>query len=373
MSYINLTPTTVSILSKLLHITADTLIDGDVITNGMIKAGAITADKLAASIIELTKSQGIKGGGATLDTNGLTVRGNDGSYVVHGSNGMEFHDGNGNTFAMVGAMVMGTAKDGQWIKFTKPWKTVPNVIITPISLQTALPEYNSTNLYLDCRAQNITNNGFQAICRTVLKSGSGGSVPANKNIASWSISDDSGSGIPYNLNGWTNISDGSYYRKEIYYCLDIPQDASEGTVSVSVNINNVSEARGEGPNYGATSRSAHTKASVQLFKDATAISDEVVIAELDNKPGQAAYHQTARFNNSTSAARDIHFKSTGKITIKCIIVEGNGYYGSYHCSTGTFVLSSYSFNTTADVPLASGNAFFLCTDQHNSPYTISDS
>ena len=106
----------------------------------------------------------------------LLLKGNDGSYVVHGSNGMEFHDGNGNVFAMVGAMVMGTVKDGQWIKFTKPWATVPNVIVTPISLQTAIAGYSSTNLYLDCRAQNITNNGFQCVCRTVIKSGSNGDI-----------------------------------------------------------------------------------------------------------------------------------------------------------------------------------------------------
>lgn len=373
INQINVSKESILIDGKKVHITGDTKFDNNVIVSGMIAANAITADKLSANTMELTANQGIKGGGATLDTNGLTVRGNDGSYVVHGSSGMEFHDGNGNTFAMVGAMIMGTVKDGQWVKFTKPWKTVPNVIVTPISLQTAIPGYNSSNLYLDCRPQNVTNNGFQAICRTVLKAGSGGSVPVNRNIASWSISDDPETSIPYGLDGWTKISNGSYYRKEIYYYLDIPQDASEGTVSISANINNISKASGSGPNYNASSKRAHTKTSVQLFKDATAISNEVVIAELDNEPGQAAYHQVAYFDNSTSATKDIYFKSTGKITIKCIIVEGDGYYRDIHCSTGTFVLSSYSFNTTADVPLASGNAFFLCTDQHNSPYTISDS
>lgn len=55
MSYINLTPTTVSLLSSLLHITADTLIDGNVITNGMIQANAITTDKLATQSITTDK------------------------------------------------------------------------------------------------------------------------------------------------------------------------------------------------------------------------------------------------------------------------------------------------------------------------------
>lgn len=55
MSYINLTPTTVSILSKLLHITADTVIDGGVITNGMLQAEAVTTDKLASESITTDK------------------------------------------------------------------------------------------------------------------------------------------------------------------------------------------------------------------------------------------------------------------------------------------------------------------------------
>lgn len=55
MSYINLTPTSVSILSKLLHIKADTVFDGNVITNDMIKAGAVTTDKIAAKSITADK------------------------------------------------------------------------------------------------------------------------------------------------------------------------------------------------------------------------------------------------------------------------------------------------------------------------------
>lgn len=51
MSYLNMTPTTVSILSSLLHITAQTLIDGNVITNGMLQADAVTSDKIAADTI----------------------------------------------------------------------------------------------------------------------------------------------------------------------------------------------------------------------------------------------------------------------------------------------------------------------------------
>jgi len=232
INQINISKESILIDGNKTHITGDTKIDKNVIVGGMIAAGSITADKLSATTMELTANQGIKGGGATLDTNGLTVRGNDGSYVVHGSNGMEFHDGNGNTFAMVGATIMGTVKDGQWVKFTKPWKTVPNVIVTPISLQTALPGYNSTNLYLDCRPQNVTQNGFQAVCRTVLRAGSSGSVPVNAyienvdgNVELWER----------NLTtGWSSSHDSyDYYgTKTSSKTIEVPEDATETSIVI---------------------------------------------------------------------------------------------------------------------------------------------
>lgn len=362
MSYINLTPTSVSILSKLLHITADTLIDGNVITNGMIKAGAITADKLAASIIELTASQGIKGGGATLDVNGLTVKGNDGSYVVHGSNGMEFHDGNGNTFAMVGAMITGTVKDGQWIKFTKPWKTVPNVIVTPISLQTAIPGYNSTNLFLDCRAQNVTVNGFQAVCRTVLKAGSGGSIPINKSIISYYGSPSEG--------GFTSLNYGNQWEKYSTISITLPPDATEGSFTISATLT----ASGEysyGPPASSGGGPTDNKESGEVDAFVEIISGGVV---KDSKKIGSVYceHPDIRGETTNTTSNSITLHCSGLSS--SIEFKVRTYVASVGAGTigANIVLSSYSFNTTADVALASGNAFFLCTDQHNSPYTISD-
>ena len=344
MSYINLTPTTVSILSKLLHITADTLIDGNVITGGMIKAGAITADKLAASIIELTASQGIKGGGATLDTNGLTVRGNDGSYVVHGSNGMEFHDGNGNTFAMVGATVMGTVKDGQWIKFTKPWKTVPNVIVTPISLQTAIAGYNSTNLYLDCRPQNVTVNGFQAVCRTVLKAGSGGSIPVNKTVTGKTT------GLTITLNGVE---------------ITIPESATTFTCNVSWSITNYGYSRdthdGDGEDWFLGDVFLNLKIDVN--------GTNKVNKRIGTTDASGFYYEK-NFNGGDSTS--IAVSGGDKVKIYFVATPQDRYDG-FNKADISVTIGNYTFNTTADAPLASGNAFFLCTDQHNSPYTISDS
>lgn len=180
MSYINLTPTTVSILSKLLHITADTLIDGNVITNGMIKAGAITADKLAASIIELTASQGIKGGSVVLDTSGLACTDSGGMTIQFGQDGMTSKDKNGNKFSILAQCMMGVAKNGQYVKFANPWTETPVVIITPQNVQTNNPAYSTSQVRLHCYADEVSVNGFRMRAYSGIANGAGSLVKNQK-------------------------------------------------------------------------------------------------------------------------------------------------------------------------------------------------
>ena len=344
INQINVSNESIRIDGKKVHVTGDTKFDNNVIVGGMIASHAITADKLSANTMELTANQGIKGGGATLDANGLTVRGSDGSYVVHGSNGMEFHDGNGNTFAMVGAMVMGTVKDGQWVKFTKPWKTVPNVIITPISLQTAIPGYNSTNLFLDCRPQNVSENGFQAVCRTVLKAGSGGIIPVNKTVTGHT--------------GYETITiDGTE--------ITIPEKATTFTINLTWSITNYGEDRTQheddipwylGPAY------------LNLKIDVNGTN------KVDKRIGTAPaddwyYKKTFSGRHSETLA----VSGGDKIKVYFVVTTGHGNWHGFDEADISATIGNYTFNTTADVALASGNAFFLCTDKRNSPYTISNS
>lgn len=344
INQINISKESILIDGNKTHITGDTKIDKNVIVGGMIAANSITAEKLSATTMELTANQGIKGGGATLDSNGLTVLGSDGSYVVHGSNGMEFHDGNGNTFAMVGAMVMGTVKDGQWVKFTKPWKTVPNVIVTPISLQTAIPGYNSTNLYLDCRPQNVTVNGFQAVCRTVLKAGSGGLVPVNKTVT-----------------GHTSYETITIDGTEIA----IPEKATTFTINVTWSITNY----GEDETHHEDDFHAYLgPAYLNLKIDVNGTNK--VDKRIGTAPADDWYYEKT-FSGGDSET--IAVSGGDKIKIYFVVTTGHGNWRGFNEADISATIGNYSFNTTADVALASGNAFFLCTDKHNSPYTVSDS
>lgn len=344
INQINISKESILIDGNKTHITGDTKIDKNVIVGGMIAANSITAEKLSATTMELTANQGIKGGGATLDSNGLTVRGNDGSYVVHGSNGMEFHDGNGNTFAMVGAMVMGTVKDGQWVKFTKPWKTVPNVIITPISLQTSISNYTSTNLYLDCRPQNVTTNGFQAVCRTVLKAGSGGLVPVNKTVTG-------------HLESYSMTIDGTE--------ITIPEKATTFTINTTWAITNYGEDRTHHEDdYHAFLGPAYLNLKIDVN------GTNKVNKRIGTAPADDWYYEKT-FSGGHSET--ITVSGGDKIKIYFVATAEKGKWQDFNEADVSATIGNYSFNITADAPLASGNAFFLCTDQHNSPYTISDS
>lgn len=70
----------VTLSGKQVHITGDTVIDKDVITKGMIQAGAITGDKLdVKDLSSITANIGsVKGGTIT----GATIRNSDGSFSV---------------------------------------------------------------------------------------------------------------------------------------------------------------------------------------------------------------------------------------------------------------------------------------------------
>lgn len=365
INQINISKESILIDGKKVHITGDTKFDNNVIVGGMIAAGAVTADKLSASTMELTANQGIKGGGATLDTNGLTVRGNDGSYVVHGSKGMEFHDGNGNTFAMIGAMIMGTVKDGQWVKFTKPWKTVPNVIVTPISLQTAIPGYNSTNLFLDCRPQNVSENGFQAVCRTVLKAGSGGIIPINKS-ANKDLNEVSG-------NRYKDLTSFTYDISEI----KVPDKATQLTINSSWTLKNIGYTETYEVHEDDRYEYYYGDAFVDMRIDVngSTVKTKRLASSYGQKPSwdhSFDEHKSGDDSETITVKGGDTIKVYGVFSVQTGQRSGND-YGGFGGGSASYTLTNYTFNTTADVPLASGNAFFLCTNKHNSPYTISDS
>lgn len=80
ISRINLSPSGTRIDGRLLHVTSDAVFDQNVITKGMIQAGAVTADKMQVdSLSAITQNVGELHGGTII---GGTFRNNDSSFQV---------------------------------------------------------------------------------------------------------------------------------------------------------------------------------------------------------------------------------------------------------------------------------------------------
>ena len=183
INQINLSKDGVKIDGKYIHITGETVFDNNIISKAMLQANSVSADKLAAETISLGGALKVVGGAVTLSGDGLKVAETDGSYTMFDHSGISFFDEYGKKYAMVKKQIIGTAQDGQYVKFTNPWKYVPKVICTPIDLASYVDAYDGFNTVVQCFAYDITNKGFYVRCRSILTAGtSGGEILINKTI-----------------------------------------------------------------------------------------------------------------------------------------------------------------------------------------------
>lgn len=326
ISQINLDKTGATIDGKLLHVTGDTVIEKNVIAKGMIQAGAVTTDNLAAETINLTDKLKIQGGAVTLDGNGMTVKKTSGSSVQFGENGMSFVDSNGHAFAGIGRFCTGVVNDGQTVKFNNPWDVTPAVILFPMELQTSSVGYTNINIYQQVLATNINENGFTCICRSILKAGSGANIVVNKQIANWDGKTD---------GGW----------KWYWYTINVPTGATQFGVVYTGIVEDLQEP-----------------------KMATQIKiDENIVFSKEELRYREKYSITAdRTFNCTGASRvHIGFEFYGGIQ-----GDSKGDIKWPNCK-GTATILSYRFNSNQDTILDHGKAGFIAIDPNTVPYTVS--
>lgn len=326
ISQINLDKTGTTIDGKLLHVTGDTVIEKNVIAKGMIQAGAVTTDNLAAETIDLTDKLKIQGGAVTLDGNGMTVKEANGGSVQFGQNGMSFIDSNGHAFAGVGRFCTGIVNDGQTVKFANPWDITPTVFLFPIRLQTSAVGYTNINMYQDVEAINVSANGFTAVCKSILKADSGSNIP-----------------VSWECHG-TRRHDG--YTENYSYNIQTPTTATHIWITgevcafnkdkVSITITTNTGQRQEHPDY-AYGRNGRYEEEVEgdtFLKDIEGFTFDMVISNV----------------STVTVAFSIH---------------GNCYIQSYG------KLTSYRANLNSDVTVCRGTAGFIAIDPNTVPYTIS--
>ena len=351
INQINVSDESILIDGKKVHITGDTVFDNNIIAKGMIQAGAVTADKLAAADITLGKdtATGVIAGAVKLDSDGMTVTGTNGSSILFGQNGMTFKDSLNNTFAALGRFCTGVANDGDTVKFANAWDVIPTVFLFPNQLQTSAVGYTNVNIWQHIEPLNITKEGFKVCCQSVLKAGSGGSFVVNTEIADWNLA---------------NNKSGQTYT----YKLNVPTTATKAQINLTSIL------------------AGHTKRSHWSDGDDEGWDyydyDTVLYAKYDlNGKTYSNYSEIARSSGSgnlqTNAPKQITLNNNSEITITLMfkafddegeeMTGGNGYLKDMK---GTCTLQSYSLDAASDSVIAHGTAGFIAIDPNSCPYTV---
>lgn len=351
INQINVSDESILIDGKKVHITGNTVFDNNVIAKGMIQAGAVTADKLAAADITLGKdtATGVIAGAVKLNSDGMTVMGKNGSSILFGQNGMTFKDSLNNTFASLGRFCSGVANDGDTVKFASAWDVVPTVFLFPNQLQTSAVGYTNVNIWQHIEPLNITKQGFKVCCQSVLKAGSGGSFVLNTKIAEWNLAS--------NKSGQTYT-----------YKLNVPTTATKAQINLTSVL------------------AGHTKKSHWSDGDDEGWDyydyDTVLYAKYElNGKTYSDFSEIARSSGSgdltTNTPKQITLNNNSEITITLMfrafkddgkeITGGAGYLKDMN---GTCTLQSYSVDTASDSVIARGTAGFIAIDPNSCPYTV---
>ena len=345
INQINVSDESILIDGKKVHITGDTVFDNNIIAKGMIQAGAVTADKLAAADITLGKdtATGVIAGAVKLDSDGMTVTGTNGSSILFGQNGMTFKDSLNNTFAALGRFCTGVANDGDTVKFASAWDVVPTVFLFPNQLQTSAVGYTNVNIWQHIEPLNITKEGFKVCCQSVLKAGSGGSFVVNTKIANWNLAD--------NNSGQTYT-----------YKLNVPTTATKAQINLTADVHGAtfSEKFDEDWLYYKYTAVLYVKFEVngKLYSDFTEIGRG------DGGGVNVNYPKQINLNNNSEITITVMFKAFYRGQETSDTDDDDSYVN------GTCTLQSYSLDTASDSVIAHGIAGFIAIDPNSCPYTV---
>lgn len=346
ISQINLDKTGATIDGKLLHVTGDTVIEKNVIAKGMIQAGAVTTDNLAAETIDLTDKLKIQGGAVTLDENGMTVKEANGGSVQFSQNGMSFIDSNGHTFAGIGRFCTGIVNDGQTVKFTNPWDITPTVFLFPIRLQTSAVGYTNINMYQNVEAINVSQSGFTAVCKSVLKSGSNANIPLT-----WECKGANELHIP-----------GGDSTQTYTYNIKVPTTVTHIWVTGEVSASRVWHWYNHGSEF--SNWTANDKISITISTNTGVKQEHSGYSNGENGVMYMKSGSNTYYRDTKSFTFDMRLSNVSTVTVTFSI------YGQ--CLDSSYgKLTSYRTNLDTDTTVCRGTAGFIAIDPNTVPYSVS--
>ncbi len=369
INQINISKESIRIDGNKVHVTGATQFDDNVIVNKMLAANSITADKLSASTISLTSSQGFKGGAVTLNASGMKCTLSNGSYVSYSSDGVSYHTASGNTFNAVTPIMYVEGNDGQYCKFNGSWGQPPLVVPTGHSMtrdDDASVFISSGGFTRHVLPTNVTANGFNIWASDRYKSGE--TVGAEFYIAKES----------YNITRVIGDEDNVRTR-------DIAYSKSTSSKYLSVSwTNSYSGGRTESytitGSYALTTPAASKGVSVTLTYSGDKMSRY-------NSTAQASIDVELLLNNTSEAKLTSSSKDDTKKTVQLDVSKGDVITVKFTChnqyTTTTYVSGTVStlayaglkveingIKLSSDLVLASGHASFLVFDKANKQYTL---
>lgn len=358
INQINVSDESILIDGKKVHITGDTVFDNNIIAKGMIQAGAVTADKLAAADITLGKdtATGVIAGAVKLDSDGMTVTGANGSSIQFGQNGMTFKDSLNNTFAALGRFCTGVANDGDTVKFASAWDVVPTVFLFAQKFQTSAVGYSNVNIYQVVYPTNITESGFKVVCKSVLGAGSNNSISINKEIAALLYSRPSGYGEVETYNkDWQT------------YNFQIPNSTTSVNIALSgfVDWSYGSSHSNTGTHYYWSNSNIYIKISVDGVEK---VGEYLFLTGEEHING---YTKNGRANNSQNVNLNVSNNTNISISVRFTLDRRHpGSSSATNVKTASVSIISISSDTNIDTVIARGTAGFIAIDPNSCPYTV---
>ena len=339
-------------------VTSDAIQAGSVIGD-KISAGAVTVDKLYAGDMELAGALAVVGGAVRLSQEGLRCSESSGGYTLFDERGITFYDANDNQYAQLHRICVGTAAHGQKVTFAAPWKNIPSVVCVPTELQCNEANYAQSNVFIICRATNVTVNGFSVECYTRLGEGSNTTIPYNEDFVGATTE---------NIKTIDKYNIEAYFDKE----LSVPKSATEGAVAAELT-SLAAGSRHVHDHYTSFSRTTRAyKMQIIYQENIIAESEYTPLPQThgDNYSEKLKTRQNLRF--SLPSAVDYETKVTLRIVL-ALYHRRN--YNSNNPTSVTLesdevILISASYNS-GSFAISTGVAAFVAIENGSNDYSLS--
>lgn len=339
-------------------VTSDAIQAGSVIGD-KISAGAVTVDKLYAGDMELAGALAVVGGAVRLSQEGLRCSESSGGYTLFDERGITFYDANDNQYAQLHRICVGTAAHGQKVTFAAPWKNTPSVVCVPTELQCNEANYAQSNVFIICRATNVTVNGFSVECYTRLGEGSSTTIPYNEDYVGTTTE---------NIKTIDKYNIEAYFDKE----LPVPKSATEGVIAAELT------SLAAGSRHVGAHQTTYSK-TTRAYK-MQIIYQENVIAESEYTP----LPQTSgdNYSEKLKTRQNLRFVLPSavdyetKVTLRIVLASyKRRSYSSNNPTSVTLesdevILISASYNS-GSFAISTGVAAFVAIENGSSDYSLS--